>query len=174
MLHSLPAHTGTRKHKKEKRMQSLIPNFWVLCNLRLQSEQMGPENLTISDFQKGKVFESSITFSFFCHTMWQACGISGPQPGIKPRSSALEGGFLATGPPGKSWGYFIVNVRGETPSCPLLLWLMLTLSLLAPPFQQNLNTEHRSLTSLTMLFPKEKILFSLYFPNKNSTHNVKT
>ena len=65
MLHSLPAHRGTRKHKKEKCMQSLIRSFWVLCNLRLQSEQMGSENLTIPDFQNGKVFESSITFSFF-------------------------------------------------------------------------------------------------------------
>ena len=65
MLHSLPAHRGTRKHKKEKCMQSLIRSFWVLRNLRLQSEQMGSENLTIPDFQNGKVFESSITFSFF-------------------------------------------------------------------------------------------------------------
>ena len=31
-----------------------------------------------------------------------ACGILVPQPGIKPTSSALEGGFLTTGPPGKS------------------------------------------------------------------------
>ena len=31
-----------------------------------------------------------------------ACGILVPQPGIKPSPSALEGGFLTTGPPGKS------------------------------------------------------------------------
>ena len=31
-----------------------------------------------------------------------ACGILVPQPGIKPMSPALEGGFLTTGPPGKS------------------------------------------------------------------------
>ena len=31
-----------------------------------------------------------------------ACGILVPLPGIKPASSALEGGFLTTGPPGKS------------------------------------------------------------------------
>ena len=31
-----------------------------------------------------------------------ACGILVPQPGIKPVSPALEGGFLTTGPPGKS------------------------------------------------------------------------
>ena len=31
-----------------------------------------------------------------------ACGILVPQPGIEPVSPALEGGFLTTGPPGKS------------------------------------------------------------------------
>ena len=31
-----------------------------------------------------------------------ACGILVPQPGIKPASPALEGGYLTTGPPGKS------------------------------------------------------------------------
>ena len=31
-----------------------------------------------------------------------ACGILVPQPGIDPTSPALEGGFLTTGPPGKS------------------------------------------------------------------------
>ena len=31
-----------------------------------------------------------------------ACGILVPWPGIEPMSPALEGGFLTTGPPGKS------------------------------------------------------------------------
>ena len=31
-----------------------------------------------------------------------ACGILVPRPGIEPASPALEGGFLTTGPPGKS------------------------------------------------------------------------
>ena len=30
------------------------------------------------------------------------CGISVPQPRVKPRSPALQGGVLTTGPPGKS------------------------------------------------------------------------
>ena len=30
-----------------------------------------------------------------------ACGILVPQPGIEPMSSALERGFLTTGPPGE-------------------------------------------------------------------------
>ena len=33
-----------------------------------------------------------------------ACGILVPQPGIEPVSPALQGGFLTTGPSGKSWG----------------------------------------------------------------------
>ena len=32
----------------------------------------------------------------------KACGILGPQPGTEPASLALQGGFLTTGPPGKS------------------------------------------------------------------------
>ena len=32
----------------------------------------------------------------------EACGILVPRPGIKPMSPALAGGFLTTGPPGKS------------------------------------------------------------------------
>ena len=31
-----------------------------------------------------------------------ACRILVPRPGIEPTSPALEGGFLTTGPPGKS------------------------------------------------------------------------
>ena len=31
-----------------------------------------------------------------------ACGILVPRPGIEPMFPALEGGFLTTGPPGKS------------------------------------------------------------------------
>ena len=34
----------------------------------------------------------------------EACGISAPQPGIKPTPSALEGEVLTTELPGKSWG----------------------------------------------------------------------
>ena len=41
-----------------------------------------------------------------------ACGILVPQPGIKPASPALEGGFLTTGPPGKSlFSIFISKER---------------------------------------------------------------
>ena len=41
----------------------------------------------------------------FCFMFWlfgqKACGMLGPQPGIKPAPLALEGEVLTTGPPGK-------------------------------------------------------------------------
>ena len=37
-----------------------------------------------------------------------ACGISATWPGIEPKSPALEGGFLTTGPPGKS---LVIHLR---------------------------------------------------------------
>lgn len=39
-----------------------------------------------------------------CFWIWghQACGILGPQPGVKPVSPALEGEVLTTGLPRKS------------------------------------------------------------------------
>ena len=37
-----------------------------------------------------------------------ACGILVPRPGIKPASPALEGGFLTTGPPGKSQIFIVL------------------------------------------------------------------
>ena len=39
-----------------------------------------------------------------------ACGISVPHSGIKPTSPAMEGGFLTTGPPGKSLNHFCYRV----------------------------------------------------------------
>ena len=36
-----------------------------------------------------------------------ACGILPPWPWIEPASPAMEGGFLSTGPPGKSPGNFL-------------------------------------------------------------------
>ena len=42
-----------------------------------------------------------------------ACGILVPRPGIEPASPAQEGGFLTTGPPGKSpTKTFSNNMRG--------------------------------------------------------------
>ena len=44
-----------------------------------------------------------------------ACGILVPQPGIQPACPALEGGFLTTGPPGKSPGVYLK--REKTKRC---------------------------------------------------------
>ena len=46
------------------------------------------------------------------HGMW-ACGILVPQPGIKHISSALEGRFLTTGPPGKSCHRHLILSSGS-------------------------------------------------------------
>ena len=42
-----------------------------------------------------------------------ACGILVPQPGIEPMSPALQGGFLTTGPPGRSLLCFIEKLCHE-------------------------------------------------------------
>ena len=40
-----------------------------------------------------------------------ACGILVPWPGIEPASPALEGRFLATGPPGKSLHWLLIALQ---------------------------------------------------------------
>ena len=40
-----------------------------------------------------------------------ACGILVPRPGLGPASPALEGGYLATGPPGKSLMHIFLNIE---------------------------------------------------------------
>ena len=45
--------------------------------------------------------------------VWLPCGMwTPPRPGIKPMSPALAGGFLATGPPGKSSLYDLRQISG--------------------------------------------------------------
>jgi len=41
----------------------------------------------------------AVAHGFNCLT---ACGILVSRPGVEPKSPALEGGFLTSGPPGKS------------------------------------------------------------------------
>ena len=50
------------------------------------------------------------------------CGILVPWPGIEPRLLALEGGFLTTGPPGKSHKSFIWTQ--PYPFVRYFLWLL--------------------------------------------------
>ena len=46
-----------------------------------------------------------------------ACGFLGPPPGIKLESLALQGGFLTTGPPGKSKGnaFYVPSLHRSKP-----------------------------------------------------------
>ena len=44
-------------------------------------------------------------FYFYFIFLPHACGTLVPEPGIEPSRPALEGGFLTTGPPGKSQGW---------------------------------------------------------------------
>ena len=50
----------------------------------------------------------------------KACGILVPRPGIKPASPALAGGFLTTGPPGKSLSMFINSAPFHSQNSPRL------------------------------------------------------
>ena len=51
-------------------------------------------------------FSSSRVQAQWEHHVGLGCGILVATPGIKPMTPALEGGFLITGPPGKSLAQF--------------------------------------------------------------------
>ena len=56
-------------------------------------------------------------------TLWLTCQILAPRPGIKHLSSALQGGFLTTGPPGKSpnkYSWTTIMFSEVAQSCPTL------------------------------------------------------
>ena len=44
-----------------------------------------------------------------------------PQPGTEPMSPALQGGFLTTGPPGKSLAHFLIHLLNVFFEPPLKL-----------------------------------------------------
>ena len=62
-------------------------------------------------------------FLFWLHWVFVAvCGLAPeryeilvPQPGVEPEPTALEGGFLTTGPLAKSLGPFILKLRPSPP-----------------------------------------------------------
>ena len=81
-----------------------IPSYtcliWV-CKMRtlfytLNKEGKGLKKIVLKYVQQ-KIY-------LFFLSPW-ACGILVPRPGIKPTSPALQGGFLSTRPPEKSWGF---------------------------------------------------------------------
>ena len=52
-----------------------------------------------------------------------ACGILVPQPGIKPTFSAVEGGYLTTGPPGKSLNVYMTKGKfADVTKLRILRW----------------------------------------------------
>ena len=79
-----------------------------------------------------KVFIDFVIILLLLFMFWsagrEACGISVPQPAIKPAPPVLEGDVLTTGPPGKSLHLFSRTV--------LCLFLSLSLSL----FTETLRT----------------------------------
>ena len=55
-----------------------------------------------------------------------ACGILVPRPGIEPASSALEGGFLAAGPLGKSQiCYFCFHIFCSSFTKSVQIWVVM-------------------------------------------------
>ena len=61
-----------------------------------------------------------------------SCGISVHQPGIKPKSPALQGGFLTTGLPGKSLKLSFWDIQPTTHWCVYARSLQLCLTLCNP------------------------------------------
>ena len=66
-----------------------------------------PVRVSFSDFMAYQGTVISLFLKFVFKNVWlhpTACGILVPGPGIKPKSLALEGEILTTGPPGKPQG----------------------------------------------------------------------
>ena len=81
------------------------------------------------------------------------CGILVPQPGIEPESLALEGGFLTTGPPGKSPEFAVLiyhnllkQGRKISPTCLLSLstFVCLCISFVSYTMQRHIRLYMKS------------------------------
>ena len=69
----------------------------LLCHVQSFAVVHGPSSCdSLAPEHTGAVV---VAHGLSCST---ACGVLAPCPGIEPTSSALQGGFLPTGPPGKS------------------------------------------------------------------------
>ena len=94
-------------------------------------------------------------FLFWLHWVFVAvCGLSCsrayeilvPQPGVEPESTALEGGFLPTGPLEKSLGPFILKLRPSPPAHLAVYWEVTELmSISCLPTQQGFHSDSASL-----------------------------
>ena len=99
------------KRQVNGRLCSETQQDWALNWMTLESTGKG-ESLMISEFRAGGK-GLLIYFLIFIWLYWvlvevhglscsPACGILAPQPGIEPAFSGLQGGFINSGPPGKS------------------------------------------------------------------------
>ena len=82
-----------------------------------------------------------------------------PWPGIEPLSPALKGGFLTTGPPGKSPSLFVLMLKLPE-VCPALGWLLLTYTLST---SLSCGTGFSRLHSLLIIW-NQKFLKSWFLP----------
>ena len=95
----------------EIRLGALAPVHFLLLDHCGMSSNLFPLALSFPSLKKKKLFWLHRVFIAACTgsvivapglSCNATCGILVPQPGTEPRSPALEGGFLATGPQGKS------------------------------------------------------------------------
>ena len=99
------------KRQVSGRLCSETEQDWAINWMTLEGTGNG-ESLMISEFRAGGkgLFIYFLIFIWLCWVLvevhglscFPACGILAPQPGIEPAFPALQGGFLNTGPPGKS------------------------------------------------------------------------
>ena len=83
--------------------------LWCICGSRWAPRSSTPPsifffNLFIWLQQVLVCFSLVVVYRLSCPA---TCGILVPQPGIKPASPELEGGFLTTGPQGKSLLHYL-------------------------------------------------------------------
>ena len=74
----------------------LFTSLWCMCRLLSSCGAWAPENVDSVVAAHGL---SGCAHGLSCP---MACGILVPGPGMELASPALQGGFLTTGPPGKS------------------------------------------------------------------------
>ena len=95
----------------EIRLGALAPVHFLLLDHCGMSSNLFPLALSFPSLKKKKLFWLHRVFIAACTgsvivapglSCIATCGILVPQPGTEPGSPALEGGFLATGPQGKS------------------------------------------------------------------------
>ena len=122
LLHSLPAVLWSSFSLRQKAAQhpSLLSFFFLGCIGFSYSKESLLQLVN---------FSLLVTPGLSCPS---ACGILVPQPGIEPASSALQGGFLTNGPPGKSQHCFPLEALGFSLSATTPVQLIYLVDCLLP------------------------------------------